>query len=57
MEIWSVTYVNDEVADDFGTKLFRTEAEAEAFATGYERGGGNDSDSVELFTVIEKHIV
>lgn len=60
INIWIVTYVDDEVADDFGSRVFHTKAEAEAWATEYESDNDPDSDGTEgthRFTTIAKHTV
>lgn len=54
--IWTVTYLDDEVADEVGSRVFHTEAEAHAWADAYV--GDNDAaegDGRHLFAYVEKH--
>lgn len=56
--LWSVTYLNDDVADDFGTKLFTSKRAAEVWAEEYESANNPDSDGCEgttHFTTLEMH--
>jgi hypothetical protein len=58
INVWTVTYVNDEVADDFGSRIFATQAEAEAWEDRYLEQNDPDSDGCEgrtHFTTIEHH--
>ena len=56
--VWTVTYVDDEVADEVGSRVFATEAEAEAWADGYVGDNANEEgDARHLYAYVEKHEV
>jgi len=56
--IWTVTYVDDEVADEVGSRVFATEAEAEAWADRYVGDNAEEEgDARHLYAYVEKHEV
>jgi hypothetical protein len=58
--LYTVTYLNDDVADDFGCRIFTTEAAAEAWADEYLAQNDPDSDGTEgtdYHVVIDTHTV
>ncbi len=50
--LFTVTYLNDEYAEEFGTKVFTDEAAANAWADTYCAG-----QSPERYCAVEKHTV
>ena len=56
--VWTVTYVDDEVADEVGSRVFATEAEAEAWADEYVGDNANEEgDARHQYAYVEKHEV
>lgn len=54
--VWTVTYVDDEFADEVGTKVFRTERDAEEWADNYVGDQAElEGDARHLFAYVEKH--
>ena len=54
--VWTVTYVDDEVADEVGSKVFTTEKEAGDWADAYVGDQvGMEGDARHLFAYVEKH--
>lgn len=51
--IVTVTYLDDQFAEEFGTKVFTDEADANSWADTYCGGG----DSTERFCAVETHTV
>lgn len=56
--IWVVNYTDDRFADDIGSRVFSTEAEATAWAEEYVGDQVNlEGDDRYLFAYVEKHDV
>jgi hypothetical protein len=60
--VWTVTYVNDEQSEEIGSRVFTTEAEAEAWADEYVgadawRGRSGMREGRNMFAYVEKHEV
>lgn len=56
--IWTVTYIDDDVADEIGSRVFATEAEAEAWADRYVGDDADeDGEDRHLYAYVEKHEV
>ena len=56
VECWIVTYVNDEVADDFGSHVFLTRREADEWIDQYESENTDDEgDGHQRYTTIARH--
>lgn len=56
--VWTVTYVDDEFADEVGSKVFATEAEADKWAQEYVGDQADvEGDARHLFAYVEKHVV
>ena len=56
--VWVVTYTDDRFADEVGSRVFATEAEAEAWADEYVGDQVHvEGDDRYLFAYVEKHDV
>jgi hypothetical protein len=56
--IWTVTYIDDEVAEEIGSRVFTTEAEAEAWADKYVGDNADEEgEDRHLYAYVEKHEV
>ena len=56
--IWTVTYIDDKFADEIGSRVFTTEAEAEAWADKYVGDNANEEgEGRHLYAYVEQHEV
>jgi hypothetical protein len=56
--VWVVTYTDDKFADEIGSRVFATEAEANAWADEYVGDNAEEEgDARHLFAYVEKHDV
>ena len=56
--VWVVTYTDDKFADEIGSCVFTTEAEAEAWADRYVGDNADEEgDARHLYAYVEKHAV
>jgi hypothetical protein len=51
VKLWIATFVNDEVADEFGSKVFYDEESAKAFVEEYE--GEDDSRTYATYMEVK----
>lgn len=54
MKVWIVTYGDDNFADEFGSKVFRTEAEAKAWYEDWIRDCDPASQDPQRFANYEE---